>query len=545
MDIFANICGLSVCVVVEPDFNVGKMNMAVQEAVLDAMDNRAASYVAASGEQEADDDDDSESSSDGDAIPSPENNEEEGECVLQVSGADGVVFEDDDTPLCDTGLQQGDAVSVVAKKGSALHLRMLADTIHYGNDDEKYLAVQSLRQQLSKSSAEGWAAVIPKILSAEPPVLPKLIACLESEDDRLLHEAVWTLSNLCAGGTRETKQVVRAGALPHLVRQASSHTSAHIRETSAWCLGNMAGDTKAISTQMVEAGGLRALSEGYLMDPDAADVKKVASWAIGYCVRTGLSSVAEREDECRQAALALGKIVTRQPLDAEDTGNAWDSLSRLTRREGGSLLVLSVIPDVADLAVRAILDSDNLNTPATSSDTANATLAAVQLIADLTSEDDPRPTQAVIDAGLLGLSREMHELFDGADDKHRPKMRDSLFLALSNISSGTSTQRRYLLNDSVVWDTIELGLTATKPSIVYSALVTIQELLEWADSKVKAPGGGSVADFFLKKEKMLDAIRHCLDNMPGQQAEAADKIFQALVAGASPGTVVPDVVTEG
>ena len=313
MDLFADICGLSVCVVVEPDFNVGKLNMAVQEAVLDAMDNRAAEYVAANEPAAPEDDDDGSSSSDRDAIPSPEDEGETGECVLQVSGPEGVVLEDDDTPLSDTGLQQGDTVTVVAKKGSALHLRILADTIHYGGDDDKYLAVQSLRQQLSKSSAEGWAAVIPKILSAQPPVLPKLIACLDSDEDRMLHEAVWTLSNLCAGGTRETKQVVRAGALPHLVRRASSHPSAHIRETSAWCLGNMAGDTKAISTQMVEAGGLRALSEGYLINPDASDVKKVVSWAIGYCVRTGLSSVGEREDECRQAALALGKIVTRKP----------------------------------------------------------------------------------------------------------------------------------------------------------------------------------------------------------------------------------------
>ena len=234
--------------------------------------------------------------------------------------------------------------------------------------------------------------------------------------------------------------------------------------------------------------------------------------------------------------------------DAEDTGNAWDSLSRLTRREGGSLLVLSVIPDVVEKAVAVIMDPENLDTPTASSDTANATLAAIQLIADLTSEDDPSPTQAVLEAGFLGLSREMNELFEGASDKYKRKMQDSLFLALSNVSSGNTEQKRALLDDAVVWETIEQGLEAAKPSIVFSALVTIQELLENSNllkiSEPEKPEIRSVADFFINKEGLIDKVRRCRVNGTGQQdVEAADKIFHAIQLGASPGTKVPDAVT--
>ena len=71
---------------------------------------------------------------------------------------------------------------------------------------------------------------------------------------KIVFEAAWALTNIAS--TDFTNVV--AGAIPKLV-QLLMHGDANVREQSAWCLGNIAGDSPVLRDQVFAAGGLQPL----------------------------------------------------------------------------------------------------------------------------------------------------------------------------------------------------------------------------------------------------------------------------------------------
>eukprot|EP00754_Rhynchopus_humris_P024336 Rhum_TRINITY_DN14888_c2_g3::Rhum_TRINITY_DN14888_c2_g3_i1::g.124979::m.124979 len=318
MDLYPDLCGLDLCVTVDPDATVGQMHAAVQAAVFAALEVRAP----------AEEDREQKEEKTKKKVPKkatkkvtkkdgkkrkrktkPLAGSRCGDGVaaeLRVAGPDGTVLDDDDMPLSGTGLQMGDRVTVVARTGTPLHLRLTADAIRFGSDAELLQAVTELRIQLETDPKEQRVATL---LGAQPPVLPRLVACLSSEQVDLQHEAACVVSIVIRQGDEGTlQQLIEAGALPPLVQLAASHESSRIRKTGAECLGGL-GSPDAIYTAMAEAGGLRAVCEGYLLDPADADMKQVIR-AIGCC--TGRVVRAEQEEEYRLAARVLGTILSSE-----------------------------------------------------------------------------------------------------------------------------------------------------------------------------------------------------------------------------------------
>jgi hypothetical protein len=108
---------------------------------------------------------------------------------------------------------------------------------------------------------------IRKMLSVEenPPVLdvieagavPVLVGLLQRNDlDKVQFEAAWALTNVAS--TQYTEEVVTCGAVPDLTRLLLSG-NADVREQSAWCLGNIAGDNPTLRDIVLSSGALEPL----------------------------------------------------------------------------------------------------------------------------------------------------------------------------------------------------------------------------------------------------------------------------------------------
>jgi importin subunit alpha-1 len=107
-----------------------------------------------------------------------------------------------------------------------------------------------------------------RILSVErdPPVdevlnagvLPNLVRNLiaNPSDVPLIFESAWALTNIAS--TSRTNVVVESEAVGPLI-QLLRHENADVREQSAWCLGNIAGDNKEFRDHLLQAGVLDPL----------------------------------------------------------------------------------------------------------------------------------------------------------------------------------------------------------------------------------------------------------------------------------------------
>jgi importin subunit alpha-1 len=72
----------------------------------------------------------------------------------------------------------------------------------------------------------------------------------------LIFESAWALTNVAS--TNRTSSVVEAGAIVPLI-QLLKHENADVREQSAWCLGNIAGDNKEYRDMLLAEGALHFL----------------------------------------------------------------------------------------------------------------------------------------------------------------------------------------------------------------------------------------------------------------------------------------------
>ena len=90
-------------------------------------------------------------------------------------------------------------------------------------------------------------------------LVESLVRYLNITDHPMLQfEAAWALTNVAS--TEYTSAVVHCGdAVPNLVALLSHQSCANVREQSAWCLGNIAGDSPEFPDYVLQCGALRPL----------------------------------------------------------------------------------------------------------------------------------------------------------------------------------------------------------------------------------------------------------------------------------------------
>lgn len=229
-----------------------------------------------------------------------------------------------------------------------------------------------------------------KILSVEsnPPVqnvlrsgvLPALVHMLTLNDKPdVQFEAAWALTNIAS--TDMTQVVVDAGAVPIFVNLLSSQ-SADIRDQSAWCLGNIAGDSPPLRDAVLLAGAMRPLLEN-IVSPATPALLNNSVWALS--------------NFCRgKPAPVLSHIASAIPVLASILQQA-NSDTKID-----ALWALSYISDGNDERIQAVVDCDlaSLLVELLGSEASNIVTPALRTVGNIVSGNDEH-TQAILDAGLI------------------------------------------------------------------------------------------------------------------------------------------------
>uniref|UniRef100_A0A183C7S4 Importin subunit alpha n=1 Tax=Globodera pallida TaxID=36090 RepID=A0A183C7S4_GLOPA len=194
---------------------------------------------------------------------------------------------------------------------------------------ERFAAVSRIESLL-------WKGAIDEVVIAEfvfIGVLPVLVNCLKSTDDKLLAEAASALSNIVYFNARE---VIEAGAVPPLVKLLQSPNMELCKQIS-WALTNISAASPELALAVVEAGAvplLVKLLQSPNMDLSASmpnmELCKESAWALKNIsaasdglalavIETGAVPPlvkllqSSNTDVCTQASLAIGNIIEKIP----------------------------------------------------------------------------------------------------------------------------------------------------------------------------------------------------------------------------------------
>ena len=106
-------------------------------------------------------------------------------------------------------------------------------------------ATKGIRRLLSVERNPFVAAIL------DQGVLPILVRNLKSDDDVLVFESAWAITNIAA--TDRTKDVSDTEATPLLI-SLMTHKDANVREQAIWCLGNIAGESSEMRDDLLRKG---------------------------------------------------------------------------------------------------------------------------------------------------------------------------------------------------------------------------------------------------------------------------------------------------
>lgn len=255
--------------------------------------------------------------------------------------------------------------------------------------------IPSLKEKLSQPNVDEETLLevargFRKMLSVEinPPVndvlnsgvLPAFVQMLALHDKpKVQFEAAWALTNIAS--TDQTRVVVDAGAVPYFVGLLSS-PNAEVREQSAWCLGNIAGDSPTLRDIVLSAGGLQPLIQN-IMSPASPSLFSNCVWA--------LSNFCRGKPQPELSSVVDAVPVLAQILKGDNTDAKVDAL-----------WALSYISDGDDDRIQAVLNSGVAQTlvEILGESSSNMVTPALRTVGNIVSGNDEQ-TQAIIDAGLL------------------------------------------------------------------------------------------------------------------------------------------------
>jgi len=268
-----------------------------------------------------------------------------------------------------------------------------------------------------------------RLLSAEknPPVqqcidcgvIPLFVEMLQRHDSRELQfEAAWALTNIAS--TDRTRVVVECGAVPHLVNLLLNQ-DADVRDQSAWCLGNVAGDSAELRDMVLAQPQVVDSILQNLSQPANLPLMRNCTWTLSnFCRGKPQPPLAV----LRPALPMLAHLLARSN-DADTTVDACWALSYISDGDNDRIMAVvdqGVVPTLVNML---------------KTEKALQIIPALRTIGNIVSGND-KCTQAVVDADFLTAAAILLE-------NPKKNIRKETCWALSNIAAGSAAQLAQLM----------------------------------------------------------------------------------------------------
>ncbi|CAL8094085.1 unnamed protein product [Calicophoron daubneyi] len=378
-------------------------------------------------------------------------------------------------------------------------LNLDAIVANASNEDPavRLLVVQSARKLLSSDRNPP----IDELIQAG--MLPKLVACLISDDPNLQFEAAWALTNIASGTSAQTIAVVHSGAVPLFLKLLSS-PHPNVCEQAVWALGNIIGDGPALRDYVIELGVIKPLLK--LLTPNIPlNFLRNVTWVmVNLCRNKDPPPPAPAIRELLPALLYLIKHTDDSIL----VDTVW-AISYLT--DGGNDQIEMVIN--AEIVPHLV--------PLLSHSSFKVQTAALRAVGNIVTGSDQQ-TQVVLDCGALSH-------FPSLLTHQRDKINKEAVWFLSNITAG---------NQSQVQAVIDHGLVPLIINHLAGSEFLTQKEAAWAISNLTINGNVDQVRYVMDQNvipplcKMLGArdtqvVQVVLDGLSNILAAAGDQLEKA------------------
>ncbi|KAJ3434590.1 importin alpha [Anaeramoeba flamelloides] len=276
-----------------------------------------------------------------------------------------------------------------------------------------------------KKSIRNGTEEIRKLLSVEeqPPnslvissgIVPKFISFLKGNDQKLIFESLWILSNLCSGSHEECKRIVDLDAISHIFNHLSSKDP-NIIEQSVWAFGNIAGDCSQYRDMILNhPNSLKKLINLFNIYQNNLEIIKIICWVK--CTLPIFVSLLNAEDQ----VLLIDALY---------------ALSYLS--DGESIKIQSVIETGCTFRLIELLQSTSIEILA----------PTLEIFGNLVSGDHST-TEKIISVGILeALKKLIHH--------SHAEIKKNVCWILSNITAGTPPQIEKVIQNGYIPPVIQL-----------------------------------------------------------------------------------------
>jgi hypothetical protein len=347
-----------------------------------------------------------------------------------------------------------------------VELPLLAEYIRGDEISLQIDAVTKIRKLLSLESSPP----IQDVLALN--IMDRLIHFLSSESAELQREAALVVTGIAGGTTDQTRAVVDAGAVPHLVALLRSPHD-NVREQAIWALGNIAGDSPQCRDHVLSHGAMLLLD--CFGDLSHESVVRNATHALSNFCR---GKPQPAFDVVKPALGALGSLIN---------GNDPDVLA-------DACWALSYLSDGPNDRIQAVLDAGVLPRLVQLLDHKAIVVqtAALRCIGNIVTGDDQQ-TQKVIDLNALAYLAKLVE------SSKRSICRATCW-AISNITAGTPAQIQAVIDSGVVPKLV---------SMLDTAPLAIKKEVCWALTNAAHGGTPTQIDYLV----LCQVIRPLVDMM--------------------------------
>lgn len=297
------------------------------------------------------------------------------------------------------------------------------------NIEKMIEAATSCRIQLSKSEN----APIEMFYGND--VIPVLVKTLTSfNDDTLIFETSWALTNIASGESKFTQAVVEAGAVP-IFMTLMSHESDMIAEQSVWALSNIVGDCAAYRDAIIQYGIIPAVEQAIVRFWNKPEAYRQVCWLVSNLFRHKGPAYP------KQAVFDMLPLLREMMTTINDPTANTDLCWALTYACDGRGDIINAIIECDLLSVLIV----NLSGP---SQLQTPSLRALGTVVAGTDEQ----VDAAIAAGVINSLRSL------VTNSQARIVKEACWL-ISNISAGTDAQVTALVEGGVIVDVLKVIMT--------------------------------------------------------------------------------------